>query len=103
MTFDLKAQPASISFAICGLCRIVSVFFFNLIKVKWSEVKWSEMICICFHNDNYALSASQIQRKQQTELCKRTPKQHKSWWVPLSRCNHGKKKQQNKNEKNEGI
>ena len=34
MTFDLKAQPASISFAICGLCRIVSVFFFNLIKMK---------------------------------------------------------------------
>ena len=34
MTFDLKAQPAWISFAICGLCRIVSVFFFNLIKVK---------------------------------------------------------------------
>ena len=34
MTFDLKAQPASISFAICGFCRIVSVFFFNLIKVK---------------------------------------------------------------------
>ena len=41
MTFDLQAQPASISFAICGLCRIVSVFFFNLIK--WNEMKWNEM------------------------------------------------------------
>ena len=37
MTFDLKAQPTSISFAICGLCRIVSVFFFNLIKMKVNE------------------------------------------------------------------
>ena len=34
MTFYLKAQPASISFAICGLCRIVSVFFFKKKKKK---------------------------------------------------------------------
>ena len=37
MTFDLKAQPASISSAICGLRRIIIVFsfFFKLIKWKW--------------------------------------------------------------------
>ena len=39
MTFDLKAQPASISSAICGLRRIIIVFsfLFKLIKWKW---KW---------------------------------------------------------------
>ena len=41
MTFDLKAQSASISSAIWGLCRIVIVFFFNLVKsIKW--MKWNE-------------------------------------------------------------
>ena len=40
MTFDLKAQPASISSAICGLRRIIIVFsfLFKLIKWKW---KWN--------------------------------------------------------------
>ena len=44
MTFDLKAQPASISSAICGLRRIIIVFsFFKLIKwkIKW---KWKMYI-----------------------------------------------------------
>ena len=35
MTFDLKAQPASISSAICGLRRIIIVFcFFQTNKME---------------------------------------------------------------------
>ena len=37
MTFDLKAQPASISSAICGLRRIIIVFcFFQTNKMEWN-------------------------------------------------------------------
>ena len=36
MTFDLKAQPASISSAICGLRRIIIVFSFLFKLIKWN-------------------------------------------------------------------
>ena len=54
MTFDLKAQPASISFAICGLRRIIIVVFsfFKLIKWKW---KWKP-ISISIHRRFECLS-----------------------------------------------
>ena len=39
MTFDLKAQPASISSAICGLRRIIIVFsFFQTNKMEMENV-----------------------------------------------------------------
>ena len=39
MTFDLKAQPASISSAICGLRRIIIVFsFFQTNKMEMEIV-----------------------------------------------------------------
>ena len=41
MTFDLKAQPASISSAICGLRRIIIVFSFFFKLIKWK--KWKKM------------------------------------------------------------
>ena len=37
MTFDLKAQPASISSAICGLRRIIIVFCFFFKLIKWKN------------------------------------------------------------------
>ena len=38
ITFDLKVQPASISFAICGLRRIIIVF--SLFQTNKMEIKW---------------------------------------------------------------
>ena len=43
MTFDLKAQPASISSAICGLRRIIIVFSSLTNKMEW---KWNGKLTI---------------------------------------------------------
>jgi len=40
MTFDLKAQPVSISSAICGLRRVIIVFSSLFETNKMEKIKW---------------------------------------------------------------